>query len=305
MTLHLGPAEARGVRGESRRCSSSSASRSRGSAGTRSSCGSVPMPHPRFEAERCLRETLAALTGDRFAAVAQRHERLAATVACKAAIKAGDQLSPGGDARAVHRPRRTTLPAHDVHGRSTVVQLSWDELERRFGRRASLRVVCGPTAAGKSALALALARAARRGHHQRRLAPDLPRLRHRHGQADRGGAGTRAALRGRRASIPPTRYSAAAWALDAERWIEQAVAAGRTPLLVGGTGFYLRALFGPLFEEPELDPARRAGLAAVLDPMPLDALRRWCEVLDPDAGASGPHAAAARHRDCAAHRTAA
>jgi DNA mismatch repair protein MutL len=31
--------------------------------------------------------------------------------------------------------RACTLPAHDVHGRSTIVQLSWDELERRFGRR--------------------------------------------------------------------------------------------------------------------------------------------------------------------------
>jgi DNA mismatch repair protein MutL len=27
------------------------------------------------------------------------------------------------------------LPAHDVHGRSTVVRLQWDEIERRFGRR--------------------------------------------------------------------------------------------------------------------------------------------------------------------------
>ncbi len=29
----------------------------------------------------------------------------------------------------------TTLPAHDVHGRSTIVQLSWNEVERRFGRQ--------------------------------------------------------------------------------------------------------------------------------------------------------------------------
>jgi DNA mismatch repair protein MutL len=29
----------------------------------------------------------------------------------------------------------TTLPAHDVHGRATVVHVGWDELERRFGRR--------------------------------------------------------------------------------------------------------------------------------------------------------------------------
>ncbi len=96
---------------------------------------SVPMPHPRFDAERCLRETLAALTGDRESAAHARHEKLAATVACKAAVKAGDELSQGemralfialGDAK---------LPAHDVHGRSTIVQLSWSELERRFGRQ--------------------------------------------------------------------------------------------------------------------------------------------------------------------------
>ena len=96
---------------------------------------SVPMPHPRFDAERCLRETLAALTGDRAAAAATRHEKLAATVACKAAIKAGDLLSPA-EMRALYIAlSATTLPAHDVHGRSTIVRLSWDELERRFGRR--------------------------------------------------------------------------------------------------------------------------------------------------------------------------
>jgi DNA mismatch repair protein MutL len=31
--------------------------------------------------------------------------------------------------------RDTKLPAHDVHGRSTIVHLTWDEVERRFGRR--------------------------------------------------------------------------------------------------------------------------------------------------------------------------
>jgi DNA mismatch repair protein MutL len=94
----------------------------------------VPMPHARFDAERCLRDTLAALAGDRLPAAAARHERLAATVACKAAVKAGDALSPG-EMRALYIDlARTTLPAHDVHGRATIVRLSWDELERRFGR---------------------------------------------------------------------------------------------------------------------------------------------------------------------------
>ena len=95
---------------------------------------SVPMPHPRFDAERALRETLASLAGDRIASTATRHERLAMTVACKAAVKAGDALSTAEMRALFIDLARTQLPAHDVHGRATIVQLSWDELERRFGR---------------------------------------------------------------------------------------------------------------------------------------------------------------------------
>jgi DNA mismatch repair protein MutL len=95
----------------------------------------VPTPHPRFDAERCLRDTLAALTGDRAPAGHARHQHLAATVACKAAIKAGDPMAPEEMRALFVALRDCTLPAHDVHGRSTIVHLSWDELERRFGRR--------------------------------------------------------------------------------------------------------------------------------------------------------------------------
>jgi DNA mismatch repair protein MutL len=134
MTLDLGAAEAE-VFEEHRALFEQLGFEIEGFGGSTLIVRSVPMPHPRFEAERCLRETLGALAGDRFAAVHQRHERLAATVACKAAIKAGEELSPG-EMRALFRDlARTTLPAHDVHGRSTVVQLSWDEVERRFGRK--------------------------------------------------------------------------------------------------------------------------------------------------------------------------
>jgi DNA mismatch repair protein MutL len=97
--------------------------------------GAVPMPHPRFDAERCLRDTLGSLAGDRAPSASSRHERLAATVACKAAVKAGDELAPSEMRALFVALRDTTLPAHDVHGRSTIVQLSWEELERRFGRR--------------------------------------------------------------------------------------------------------------------------------------------------------------------------
>lgn len=95
----------------------------------------TPMPHARFDAERCLRDTLTALTGDRAGTAHARHERLAATVACKAAVKAGDALS-SAEMRALFLAlSATALPAHDVHGRSTIVRLAWNELERRFGRR--------------------------------------------------------------------------------------------------------------------------------------------------------------------------
>jgi DNA mismatch repair protein MutL len=94
----------------------------------------VPAPHKRFDAERCLRESLATLAGDRSPSALARHERLAATVACKGAIKAGDTLAMD-EMRALYAGlARTTLPAYDVHGRSTIVKLSWAELERRFGR---------------------------------------------------------------------------------------------------------------------------------------------------------------------------
>jgi DNA mismatch repair protein MutL len=134
MTLHLGPAEAEAFERD-RDVLEKLGFEIEGFGGHTLIVRSVPMPHPRFDPERCVRDTLAALTGDREASAHARHERLAATVACKAAIKAGDALSPA-EMRALYIALRdTTLPAHDVHGRATIVQITWDEIERRFGRR--------------------------------------------------------------------------------------------------------------------------------------------------------------------------
>jgi DNA mismatch repair protein MutL len=134
MTLHLGPAESEAFDAH-RDLFERLGFEIEGFGGNTLIVNSVPMPHPRFDAERCLRETIATLTGDRHAGTAARHEHLAATVACKAAIKAGDLLSPAEMRALFVALRDTTLPAHDVHGRATIVQLTWDELERRFGRR--------------------------------------------------------------------------------------------------------------------------------------------------------------------------
>ena len=134
ITLHLGPAEGDAFE-SNREYLEKLGFEIEGFGGNTLIVSTVPMPHRRFDAERCLRETLDALTGDRVAGTATRHEHLAATVACKAAIKAGEQLS-ASEMRALFASLRdTVLPAHDVHGRSTIVQLKWDELDRRFGRK--------------------------------------------------------------------------------------------------------------------------------------------------------------------------
>jgi DNA mismatch repair protein MutL len=134
LTLHLGPAEGEAF-DANREYLERLGFEVEGFGGHTLIVNTVPMPHPRFDAERCLRDTLDALTGDRVAGVAAKHERLAATVACKAAIKAGEELSQGEMRSLFAALRDTTLPAHDVHGRSTIVHLTWDEVERRFGRR--------------------------------------------------------------------------------------------------------------------------------------------------------------------------
>jgi DNA mismatch repair protein MutL len=97
----------------------------------------APNPHPRFEAGRCMQELVADLAGGRFGGWQNRLERFAATYACRAAIKAGQVLDAGEMRELVVRLLTATLPAHDVHGRPSMVQLPKEELERRFGRSPS------------------------------------------------------------------------------------------------------------------------------------------------------------------------
>jgi DNA mismatch repair protein MutL len=95
----------------------------------------VPAPHPRFDAGACFREVVADLARGRFGGWANRLERFAATYACRAAVKAGQRLDERERRELLLRLFATDLPPHDVHGRSTIVQLPREELERRFGRR--------------------------------------------------------------------------------------------------------------------------------------------------------------------------
>jgi tRNA dimethylallyltransferase len=147
---------------------------------------------------------------------------------------------------------------------------------------AEVLVLTGPTAAGKSALALDVAE---------RLEGEIisadSRQVYRHLDI-----GTAKATTAERARVPHhgldlvdpgERYSAGRFGRDARRWIRGIQARDRVPILVGGTGFFLRALTHPLFREPRLDLARRERLKAYLDDLSDPALRGWVATLDPES----------------------
>lgn len=81
---------------------------------------------------------------------------------------------------------------------------------------------------------------------------------------------------------PTVRASAAWWADAADGWIRGILERGSTPVVVGGTGLYLRALFGVLFEEPPMEVERRRALEAELSTLDTAELRRRVAVLDPE-----------------------
>src|SRR5438045_2913814 len=62
---------------------------------------------------------------------------------------------------------------------------------------------------------------------------------------------------------PNINYTAADWARDATEKISEIESRGKIPILVGGTGFYLRTLMRPLFDAPSTDPAIRKRLRAI------------------------------------------
>ena len=138
-------------------------------------------------------------------------------------------------------------------------------------------VICGPTAAGKSAIALSLAQ-----RHGRSILVADSRQVYRHfdvGTAKPSPAERRLVPHAGLDLVPPTeRYSAAHWAAFADDVLRGATSA---PIVVGGTGMYLRALFEGLFDDPSTDDDRREALAEWLDGRSTDELRRWTERLDP------------------------
>ncbi len=137
----------------------------------------------------------------------------------------------------------------------------------------------GPTAAGKTDLAIAIAKARNcelisvdsalvyRGMDIGTAKPEFP-----HQLID--------------IRDPSEPYSAAEFCHDARAAIDAAVAAGRTPLLVGGTMLYFKALFDGIAEMPAADQSIRDYLAEEASEKGWPHLHRMLADVDPVLAAS-------------------
>jgi len=84
---------------------------------------------------------------------------------------------------------------------------------------------------------------------------------------------------------PTEVYTAAQFARDAARVIREIHARGHLPILIGGTGFYYRALTRGLFPGPGADEDLRSRLNRVADRRGVERLHRMVQRADPDSAA--------------------
>jgi tRNA dimethylallyltransferase len=143
-----------------------------------------------------------------------------------------------------------------------------------------IALIAGPTASGKSALAVRLAEIANGvviNADASQVYADLRVLSARPSEAEMARAPHR--LFGYRDAADAC--SAADWAEDARREIASAREAGKLPIIVGGTGLYMRTLLYGIAPVPEIDPAIRAEVRAMSVGRAAVMLRRE----DPEAAA--------------------
>lgn len=117
-------------------------------------------------------------------------------------------------------------------------------------------VIAGPTASGKSALALAFAKRSKGvivNADSAQLYKGMPLL----SAAPTKGEMAEAEHRLYGIRDPAEPCSAAEWAAMARKEIASVQASGRLPILVGGTGLYLRTLLDGIAPVPPIDPAIR------------------------------------------------
>jgi len=148
------------------------------------------------------------------------------------------------------------------------------------GQSPRFLAITGPTASGKTDLSLAVAERLRvevisMDSRQVYRGMDIG--------TDKVGSAARGAVphHGLDLVAPDERYSAGRFARDVRRWIPEIAERGSLPLLVGGTGFFLRAVIDPIFAEPALDPDRLEALRGYLGRLDRGLMQRWVQRLDP------------------------
>lgn len=141
-------------------------------------------------------------------------------------------------------------------------------------------VITGPTASGKTGIAIEVAE---------KINGEIISVDSRQVYQDMN-IGTAKATAAERAAVPhhgldllapSERYNAGRFAEDARAWIADIRRRGRVPILVGGTGFFLRALTHPMFAEPPLDTERKERLKRWLNRRQPEELLGWLGHLDP------------------------
>jgi tRNA dimethylallyltransferase len=146
-------------------------------------------------------------------------------------------------------------------------------------------IIAGPTASGKTELALALAEAFDAeivGADSRQIYRGMT-------------IGTAAPSADQRARVrhhlvefldPHERYSAARFTIDALAAVDDAAARGKRTIVAGGTGFYVRTLAGDVTLAAEHDDAVRRRLAREARVHPHEVLHAWLAALDPARAAA-------------------
>ncbi|KQV34574.1 MULTISPECIES: tRNA (adenosine(37)-N6)-dimethylallyltransferase MiaA [unclassified Rhizobium] len=146
-------------------------------------------------------------------------------------------------------------------------------------------LITGPTASGKSALAVELA--ARYGGvvinaDSMQVYDTLRVLTARPSEADMGGVAHH--LYGH---VPAGRlYSTGEWLREASVLVEQLRGEGRLPVFVGGTGLYFKALTGGLSEMPEIPAELREVLRLRLKDEGAEVLHAELAMRDPETAAA-------------------
>ncbi len=145
-------------------------------------------------------------------------------------------------------------------------------------------LICGPTASGKSALALELARefgGVVINADSMQVYAELRIITNRPTPADEAAAPHR--LYGVRPAREP--YSAALWLADVKAALEEAKGQERLPVIVGGTGLYFKALTEGLSEIPGIPEEVRARYRLLAQTEPPQALHAELARRDPKTAA--------------------